>query len=403
LTAGAIVAVLAIALIVGLQLNQRQQNAANPSASPTQSGAIVAPSPSASRAATVTPTPTTSLATTGASGGAVLRDDFGFIVDQPGSQGSASLRAESSDTRIAGISFTHLALAVSPDGKTVAYWRPGSGVAGGGAQLRIINTLGNSTEQTLVTLPADQRGGGVAWSSDGGALLYSTEAGNFGVGGGTNSTTLNIYELAANGRHGAIVDTQSNKGSIYRPIAWDRSANLAAAGITGEGGLLGSYVTVRTNSDGSFTLQRVDLQGGDISMGSVRASSDAKLVLGINGGAAVTFWPIADVGAMKTASGTGQSGAQWQPGSHEIGFISAGGGFVLFQADDGSASMPFSGLKSGSFVRAFRFDGTAVVVSFPNQGSTVPGGTDYTLYRLSDGASAAVTESGQLYASVRLR
>ena len=81
LTAGAVVAVLAIALIIGLQLNQRQQSAANPSASPapSASAAVTVPSatPSAGPSANPTPTPTTAPSS---ASGAIYNDDFGFVV-----------------------------------------------------------------------------------------------------------------------------------------------------------------------------------------------------------------------------------------------------------------------------------------------------------------------------------
>src|SRR5437868_6692155 len=73
LSGGAVIAVLAIALIVGVQLNERQQTAATPSASPTPSAstAVTVPSatPTAGVSANVTPTPTAS--GSAASGGAI--------------------------------------------------------------------------------------------------------------------------------------------------------------------------------------------------------------------------------------------------------------------------------------------------------------------------------------------
>ena len=388
LAAGAVVAVLAIALILGLQLRDRTETAASPSASPTPSasGATVV-APSATPAATSTP------------GGVIYNDDFGFVGADVGS--GVSIRSESGAPR-QGLSFSAQGFAVSPDGKNIAYWTVGT--SSGPQQLRTFTTLGNATEQTWVTLAAGVRGGGIAWSSDGAALLYSTETGNFGISGGANSATLNVYELAADGRHGTTIDTQTNTGWLYRPIAWDRSANLAAAALTGEGASMTFYVTVRLNPDNSYTVQRVDNRSRDSGLSLGTASTDGKLVLAIDGFSGnIVWWPLADIGAKKTASGTGKTGARWQPGTHKIGFISADGGFVLFQTDDGSASTPFRGVKSGSTVRTFRADGTAVVLSFIPPGTTGLGSTDYTLTRLADGASVAFQATAGLGASVRLR
>jgi hypothetical protein len=385
--AAAVVVVFAMIIVIGLQ--QRQGDVAVVSPSPTVSARASATASVA--AATASTAASASPAATG--GSAVYNDAFGFIVSDVGA--GAFFRKESSSAPLA--SFDHAGFAVAPDGKLTAFWKPGPQM-----ELQI---TGGASELTLVTLAAGTRGGGIAWSSDGAGLLYSTETGSFGIGGGTNSATLNIYEIAANGRHGTTIDTQTNTGWLYRPIAWDRAANLAAAGLTGEGAAMAFYVTVRMNADGSNTVQRADTRSSQavgMSMGSVRGSTDAKLVLGIDG-STVVWWPITDIAAKKTAAGTGQSGALWQPGTHKIGFLDVSGGFVLLQTDDGSASTPFKGAKAGSTVRTFRADGSAVVLAFFPQGSTGLGSTDYTLVRLADGASVTFQATGGLRASVRFQ
>ena len=392
--AAAVVVVLAIVIVIGLQ--QRQGDVAVGSPSPTVSAKVSASATTA--AATATAAASSSPAAT--TGSAVYNDDFGFVVTDVGA--GASIRNESGAAQ-RGLSFSAQGFAVSPDGKNIAYWTVGT--SSGPQQLRTFTTLGNATEQTWLTLAAGQRGGGIAWSNDSAALLYSTEMGNFGISGGANSATLNVYELAATGRHGTVIDTQTNTGWLYRPIAWDRSAGLAAAALTGEGGGMAFYVTVRLDPDNSYAVQRVDTRSreiGIVTLGS--ASTDAKLVLAVEGSAGnIVWWPLADIGAKKTASGTGKTGALWQPGTHKIGFISADGGFVLFQTDDGSAATQFRGVKAGSTVRTFRADGTAVVLSFVPPGSTGLGSTDYSLTRLADGASVTFQATGGLGASVRLR
>ncbi|MDP9245778.1 MAG: hypothetical protein M3O64_03920 [Chloroflexota bacterium] len=404
--AAAVVAVIAIVIVLGLRSPEQTASVASPSLSPTTS---VRASATASAAASATAGPTGLAVATGATGGtgAVYNDDFGFVIQgQPGS----TIRKESSSGAVGPAPALRVPafganIAVSPDGTLIAYWKPGPGQGGEGAQLRMFAVAGNSTEQTLVSLAADTRGGGIVWSSDNAGILYSTETGAFGIGSGSNANkaTLNIYELAANGRHGIVIDTQTNTGWLYRPVAWDRSANLAAAGLTGEGGFMGFYGTVRLNADNTFTAQRAESAAGGITMGSVHASSDAKLVLGSEISGKVSYWPLADFAARTVASGTGQKGAQWQPGSHRIGFLNASDGFVLFQADDGSATTSFTGVKAGANLAAFRADGTAVALFFIS-GPTSPGSRwDYTLYRLSDGANVSFQDGGALTASVRFR
>jgi hypothetical protein len=385
LAAAAVVAALGVLIIIGVRLNDW--------------GTQVA-SPRASRTATATPPQVASASPTGA---LIYDDDFGLVIL---GQSGAAMRSESGAGAV-GRTFANLSFAVSPDGRTIVYWKPGPGSSYEGAELRLFAVGSTSAEKTLVTLAADQRGGGVVWSSDGVALVYSTETGNVGIGGGTNSATLNIYELAAGDRalQGRTIDTQTNTGFLYRPIAWDRATNLVAAGLTGEGGFMASYVTVRVNPDNTFNVQRTDTKGSFMTIGSVRASSDAKLVLGIETFGNVNFWPLADVAARKTATGTGQKGARWQPGSHRIGFLNASDGFVLFQADDGAAStpLPFTGVRAGANLATFRADGTAVVLFFISGPTTPSSLIDHALYRLSDGANVTFQEPGLVLASVRVR
>jgi hypothetical protein len=398
LTAGAVVAVLAIALLIGFQLRDRGQSAATPSASPTPSAsgaAVVNSSPSASPSGTDAP-----VASIGpAPGGAVYDDDFGFLVGEKNS--SMSIRKESTDARLGSFNPTNpYVVAVSPDGTQVAYFAAGGGLQ----QLRIFPAAGNASEQTLLTLTEGARGGGVVWSSDGAALLYSTEKGNFGIGGlPTDTATLNIYELAAGGRHGTTLATETGTGWLYRPIGWDRSANVAAAGMTGEGGFMGKYVTVRTTAGTALTVNRTDMTAGSMVMGVVQASSDATVVSGVvigGGSPSILYWPLADIAARKTAAMSPQS-PRWQPGSHKLGFITGDGSFVLYNTDDGSARTVVTGVPNWSNVVTFRVDGSAVLLAAHE--APAAGITDFTLYRISDGAKATFQERVGLLFAVRFR
>jgi hypothetical protein len=403
LTAGAVMAVLALALIVGFQLSQRQQSAANPSASPTPSASgATAANPSASPSGTATAPVATNAP---ASGGAIFNDDFGFVV----TAGNAGMRIRSESSNASVGTFPGVVFAVSPDGTQIAYF-----TTAGPQQLRIFRAAGNANEQTLTTLAAGARGGGIAWSSDGTGLVYSIESGTF-IGGGPNSATLNIYDLNPDGPHAATIDTQNNTGWVYRPLAWDRTTNLVAAGLTGDGGYMGKYVTVRLNADHSFTAVSADTSSRGMLMGQTHASTDGKFVLGVSlTSGDLVWWPVNDYGAAKTEPGAGKRGALWRPGTHEIGFMS---GEQLWLGDidkagaQGLCCTAFSGAPATSTLRMFRADGSAVVltVQFVPTGSPPPvSQTQYTLVRIgSDPKSTAgdrvnLQDVAELMGSVRL-
>lgn len=338
--------------------------------------------------------------------GAIFNDDFGFVVSGGDGPPHATIRKESGAAGTGTTQFAPQTLAVSPDGKQIAFWT----LYTAAPELHLLNAA-DGAERTLVTLSADQRSGGVAWSNDSAAVLYSVDTG-CGICGGPIGATLNLYEVAAGGRHGALIETQNNTG-WYRPIAWDRSANLVAAGLLAEGGGMMSYVTFRSNPDNTFTAKRVAVGGGGklgILMQSVRASTDAQFVLGVDAETSdITWWPLAEFAARKSQAGAGTRGALWRPGTHEIGFLS-GEQLWLGNVDragaQGLCCTAVSGVSAAGALRTFRADGTAVILSVASANAYL---ADYTLVRLGSDPKATAGDRvtfqdlGGLTASVRPR
>jgi len=387
LTVGAAVAVLVLALVVGLQLRDRSDTAASPSASPR-------PSPSASTApGAVAPTPTASgiaSPTPAGSAAPVLNDAFGFVVIEVGS--AATIRTETGTT--AG-SINGVLYAISPTGDRVAYV-----VVEGGRGVVHIRTFAGNADRTGPSFGQDDSGvTGMAWSGDGTGLLIGT-----GRGADTGPVPqpparLQTFDL----RDGTLtVIATRQDGKVYAPVGWDRSAKVAAAAESGAGGFGTAYLTFDLSQ--SPVLVRSSSIAGRMSI--PRASSDSMLVLSQDiDSKEIKYWPLAFIEAMKSI-GPATLGALWQPGSHRIGFIS-GDEFKLFAADDGSFSTVFRGIKAGTAtqpgpnLRAFRADGSAVLLAMSI--GTGSGASDYTMTRLADGASATFQSTGVLTAAVRLR
>ncbi len=402
LTAGAVVAVLAIALIIGLQLRDRNTTAASPSVSPTPSAsgvAIAVPSP--------TPSASAASVTSGPPGAGIYNDDFGFIVTDAGS--SLNIRKESSSVTPWIGSFSQRGFAVSPDGTQIAYWSVGTSTEP--SQIRIVSAANPQALGPLSTLSANEKGGAIVWSSDSSGVAYTIITGD----PVTTSTIRTFNTRPGNVGPGQVIVQWNEVGRLIQPIAWDRAANLLAAGVTGDGGFMTNYIVASTATPPQGIPKMVPVTGR-ITMSSVRASTDAKFVLGVDIDSGFAYWPLADFSAKFAPAETkyGQTGALWRPGTHEIGFIGPSNQFWLCNVDRntplGCGTTAFSGVPAGALVRMFRADGSAVVLAV-----TIGGGadrTDYTLVRFTGDPFAAkatggervtFTDLGGLATSVRLR
>lgn len=399
LRSAAIVAVLGLAVIVATQL--RSEN--TPVASPTPSASAVAATPSAGPTASATPSPAATVTR-------AYNDDFGFVVTEPGAGRTTTVRLESG-TRLG--SFDQEQLAVSPDGRQIAWFTPFGTQP---QQLRIATAfeavaVAGPQSQLLRTIGATERGGPIVWSNDASGLLYvvSTTDNPSSPGPETPSIyTVHTFDLR--GRTDRAVLTSSTRGLVYQPYGWDRAANVAAVGETGGGGFLGSYDVIRFGGT-DVVVTKMAPPFAQVLAFSVKASSDAKLVLGAtfaNGGS-LEWWPLADFGMRQTI--TGALNGVWRPQTHEVATIGGcagdpacgpNGGVRLLDVEKGTSRIVYGFTTANMNLRLFRADGSALIVYAPQ----APGANmyDYTLVPLS-GSAPPITfkDVNGLLASARLR
>jgi hypothetical protein len=405
LAAGAVAAVLAVALIVGYQLNQRQQGVAAPGASPTPS-ATASASPVTLPGFGPTALPSATPTSSAASG---YNDDFGFVLTEPGAGRTTTIRTESG-TRLG--SFEQEQFAVSPDGRQIAWFTPSGAQP---QQLRMASAADVTKSQLVRTIGTSERGGTIVWSNDASGLLYQTysvEPAPSPQSLPGNPSLYAIHELDMRNRVSPdlVVLTSPTRGLVLQPIAWDRAASVAAVAETGEGGFMGSYDVIRSNNAGLTTVENVPVPNSQVLAFSITASSDAILVLGAtfaNGGS-LMWWPIADFGAAKTI--TGARSGLWRPQTHEVATIGGcagdpacgpSGGVRLLNVDTGASRIAYGFAIPNMNLRTFRADGSALIVYAPQ----APGAntSDYTLVPLSGASPVTFKEVNGLIASVRLR
>ena len=373
----ALVGGLAIAVIVGLQLDERPQSAAGPSNVPRASA-------SASGLPNISPSAATaSAASTSAAAGSVVNDRFGFVTMATG----PAFNIVSETGPFAASGFSGQAAAASPTGDRVAYLQYSEGTV----RLRV-RTVADGIERVVVALTGENATG-LAWSNDGTGLLLSVGTAADTGPASTTPATLRTVDVAS----GAMqVIAQRTDGKIYKPLAWDRPGKLAAAADTGPGGFDTAYVTV----DLAPTPARATSAAvtGRVSM---QASADAKFVSSAdldNGD--VRWWPLARYAAAATVGKATQARPVWRPGTSQVGWVE-NGELRLFDAVGGGAATAVRGLGSNVRLATFRADGSAAVLA--TQVTPTAGGTTFSIVDLGSGARDDLNVTGNIVFSVRLR
>lgn len=353
---------LVLVIVAAVLMARGQGPAALPSPTPSPSasvgpGASVSASPvspTASAAASPSATPAASTAATAA--------DYGFI--SLGQFGTFAIRAES-DGRVVR-ELTGINPAVSPDGKTIAYWRTGPAAAV--PHVLTVHTVATGAERTLYE-PQGQRGAGIVWASDARGLLFAVETPRAGgPPSGPERSSLLTYDLAASQ---APVATSSELmltgGIVILPVAWDGPGQVASAVLTGEGGFATEYLTwdQRIQAASASAVRRTRMPWSGIIAGTVRGSWDHKLVLAPDRERSVLrIWPIADIaasGEVRPAPGATVGSAEWRPRSQREVAWAPGGKVDLF-AYQTDSTRTIHTAPEPLFVMTWRADGSAVVV-----------------------------------------
>ena len=372
------IALVAIALVVGVVLAERS--------------AISQPQPTPPLS-TASPTVTASASAT--ADASVFSDRFGFVwAPQTGvapvkvqpETGQGGFELPKQEWR-----FSQCGCAASPDGIRVAYW---AGSTPGAIELRVVEVARAGLGTAIYKPPADKRWSALAWSSDGNGILFSLEDWPTpgGPAGSSSGQALLVIEAT-----GGTPRTLATGHGDYVPLGWDRSAGVAAAALSGEGGYMTGYLTVRTSGD---PAPQVTAMPEPIGVLSARVSSDQRFVLGVFSTGQVTtlrWWRLADAGAMVALPGVAR-GVQptWRPLSSQIAWFE-NGALQLFDVDRGVMSSGGT-LPPGNYsMLAFRVDGSAVAAGVGASSSP------WVVLNITSGGSAALASPGYIVGSVRFR
>lgn len=316
-------------------------------------GAAASPSP------TVAASPAPSLATSPAT--ARLDDRFGFIVT---SGSSVWLRPETDAqkrTTLTGRSFT-----ASADGTQIAFWRDAAGTA----ELVVMPAARPDRERSVYKVPSGQQAAEIVWANDGGGVLVTVlRAAAPGSGRTVAASTLIAVDLGA--ANAATTLATLTDGRAYRPIAWDRTANVAAAvesSVTNTSPVsptVEAYVTFKTGGSGTTTPTRTAVTDR-LGIGSVTGSPDAKYVFGLAGADSVRSWPLNDYAAGGTFNTPGRIGRiLWRPGTAQVAWVN-GSRLDAYDVGAKSSTTLFREIPAntgtGMELQLFRVDGSAAVI-----------------------------------------
>jgi len=375
-------------------------------------------------AVSLTPSPT-STPTASASPAAVLDDRFGFVsvsfAPSPSPVWQVVVRRESdvqpshdltdglgNQRRMVMSNYqmpVSYGLAVSPDGRRLAYWTAIVDPNGGPSplELHLLDLAPGARPRTLVTLTpefGEVVGESVVWSNDGTGLVIGMGSSPLRCGADAPScppkySALYLLETAG----GKPREIASMRGNSIVPVAWDRQSRLVAAFELepGEGRVL-AYDLI----DESGGLVRAQMIIGTSGTVTVAASYDAKQVLVheySSPGQVLHVWPLASPERAVVLSPRGEqilAPARWRPGTAEIGVL-FDDRLELWDATGARRRVPLPALQpsAGGFRPFFfRLDGNAAFVG--RYGPT----PSYVAVELASGRTAVIPGEYWLSASV---
>lgn len=229
----ALAALVVLAFVVAIALRPRDEPA-SPTASPSPT-AVASPSPSPTGPTSAGASPTAPSPTVAAR----IDTRYGIVTEGRGSSGALEpvVRSETDTRAIATLGmlgdpvWLGNALAVSPDGRRLAFWTAPRN--GGGNRLELWEAGRPDRTATIVTSPSDEVGTGVVWSADGAGVLLSFESlarAQIGhTGGFPEQTVLRTLVLPVSDVSLAMSEVARAARTSLAPVAWDRERRTIAA------------------------------------------------------------------------------------------------------------------------------------------------------------------------------
>jgi len=245
---------------------------------------------------------------------------FGFLVSRNADEIGA--RSEQSDAPLR--TFHTRTYAVSPDGRSVAYWQTGADDAL--PHVLHVLDLPSGSDKTVLTLDSERAGaaGWMVWASNGSSLAFAVHSADSAFEGRLAprvpaASSVRILDLGS----GTTREAMHATNQWLAPMAWNPAKNQVVAIGRGSDDQLLGYLVRDLNEPSARALP---LPVG-ISAASVVADWSGDRVLGIARSAcpigtcgAVWVWPATEPSAPARASSSDVNAlsALFRPGSNEV-------------------------------------------------------------------------------------
>lgn len=260
------------------------------------------PATPAESAAAVSATP---LAATPTAAAFTSLDSFGYLVGVQG--GGYALRTERDPSTLATID-GGAELAISPDGRKVAYWALRTG--GHTWTLRIFDAATPSiAPRSVLSYGAPTSPPRPVWSGDGAALVFASR---ISLGPASIRTKIQTFDLAA----GLIREVATFSDGEAWPVAWARSAGVIGI-LRCRGCANGPESYVSLGEDGRVTEDR--FAGGPVGGDQIDVDRDGSRLLLVHGD--LRIWrteSFASLTELAAPVGSTFRAAVFRPGTDEV-------------------------------------------------------------------------------------
>lgn len=286
-------------------------------------------------------------------------------------------------------------MALSPDGRRLAYWA--------GNELHILDVAENARPNILLavtTVRSVEQSHGLAWSSDGTGIVIGVTGPPVSEGADAPPAYSALRLLdASGGQPREIVRVERR---VLAPLSWDRRARTITAYEPGQAGVVSLDVV-----DEGGKLERNATPSGPV---TVQASQDGRQLLATGYPDDVLWvWPSGSAARpieLRSAASERIHAASWRPGTSEIGVL-VGDRLELWDSSGARRlvllpNLPPKATANRSLL--FRVDGSAVFVGVVLEPAPNARPDVYCVaVDLASGRSAVVSTEGNLpFTSVRI-